>query len=183
MAKLPPNAWSNPVVALAVQRHARSRGLAGWAVLTAALAGGVALGFAARPALVMPVLRALLLGRFSSPSPGEAFLIPLVLSAFLFLSLGVTIPQATLAIVRDREQQAHAHAIERAALERRLVEAHLQSLRVQLQPHFLFNALNTVSAFTETDPRMGVGSSASSARSCACRSRTPIAPWSRSVRN
>jgi two-component system, LytTR family, sensor kinase len=36
-------------------------------------------------------------------------------------------------------------------LERRLVEARLQSLRAQLQPHFLFNALNTISAFTETD--------------------------------
>jgi LytS/YehU family sensor histidine kinase len=35
-----------------------------------------------------------------------------------------------------------------------LVEARLQSLRGQLQPHFLFNALNTVSAFTESNPQM-----------------------------
>jgi two-component system, LytTR family, sensor kinase len=41
-----------------------------------------------------------------------------------------------------------------ADLERRLAEARLQTLRAQLQPHFLFNALNTISAFTETDPRV-----------------------------
>src|SRR5262249_49011133 len=32
-------------------------------------------------------------------------------------------------------------------------EARLQSLRSQLQPHFLFNALNTMSSLTETDPK------------------------------
>jgi sensor histidine kinase YesM len=54
--------------------------------------------------------------------------------------------------VRERERQAHDLALERAELERDLVEARLQGLRAQLQPHFLFNALNTISAFTETDP-------------------------------
>ena len=34
------------------------------------------------------------------------------------------------------------------------MESQLQSLRAQLQPHFLFNALNTISAFTETNPQM-----------------------------
>ena len=33
-------------------------------------------------------------------------------------------------------------------------KSQLQSLRAQLQPHFLFNALNTISAFTETNPQM-----------------------------
>ena len=41
-----------------------------------------------------------------------------------------------------------------ASLERRLAEARLHTLRAQLQPHFLFNALNTISAFTETNPRV-----------------------------
>jgi two-component system LytT family sensor kinase len=54
--------------------------------------------------------------------------------------------------VRERERQAHDLALERAELERDLFEARLQGLRAQLQPHFLFNALNTISAFTETDP-------------------------------
>ena len=41
---------------------------------------------------------------------------------------------------------------ERAQLEGQLAEARLAALRMQLNPHFLFNALNTVSAFIERDP-------------------------------
>ena len=53
---------------------------------------------------------------------------------------------------RQREADAHRLTLQRIALERRLTEAGLQTLRAQLHPHFLFNALNTISAFTETDP-------------------------------
>ena len=67
---------------------------------------------------------------------------------------GVSIARDYAAQVRQRDRQAHALAIQTADLERRLVEARLQSLRAQLQPHFLFNALNTISAFTETNPQM-----------------------------
>jgi two-component system, LytTR family, sensor kinase len=66
---------------------------------------------------------------------------------------GVSIARDYAAQVRLQERQAHELALETADLERRLVEARLQSLRAQLQPHFLFNALNTISAFTETNPR------------------------------
>lgn len=56
--------------------------------------------------------------------------------------------------VKSAARQAHELALRSADLERRLVESQLQSLRAQLQPHFLFNALNTISAFTETNPHM-----------------------------
>ena len=56
--------------------------------------------------------------------------------------------------VRRSAEQAHALALRTTELERRLVESQLQSLRAQLQPHFLFNALNTISAFTESNPQM-----------------------------
>ena len=39
-------------------------------------------------------------------------------------------------------------------LERNFAEARLQSLRMQLDPHFLFNALNTISAQAEREPRL-----------------------------
>jgi len=42
---------------------------------------------------------------------------------------------------------------EKAVLEKELAEARLATLKSQLQPHFLFNALNTVSALMDTDVR------------------------------
>lgn len=40
-----------------------------------------------------------------------------------------------------------------ARLERLLAESRLDALRTQLHPHFLFNALNAISAHVESDPR------------------------------
>jgi two-component system, LytTR family, sensor kinase len=44
--------------------------------------------------------------------------------------------------------------LRRERLERRFSEARLNNLRLQLDPHFLFNALNTVSSQLERDPRL-----------------------------
>jgi two-component system, LytTR family, sensor kinase len=43
----------------------------------------------------------------------------------------------------------HLHASD---LETRLAKTHLQVLKMQLQPHFLFNTLNTVAELVHTDP-------------------------------
>ncbi|HEV7705443.1 MAG TPA: histidine kinase [Gemmatimonadaceae bacterium] len=45
----------------------------------------------------------------------------------------------------DARRRAHAREVAQAALEARVAAADLEVLRWQLQPHFLFNALNTVS--------------------------------------
>jgi two-component system, LytTR family, sensor kinase len=66
---------------------------------------------------------------------------------------GIAISRDYAAQVRQRERQAAELAIKTAELQRLLAESRLQSLRAQIHPHFLFNALNTISAFTETDPR------------------------------
>jgi two-component system LytT family sensor kinase len=47
-----------------------------------------------------------------------------------------------------RSQEWH-----QAELETSLVRAKLQNLKMQLQPHFLFNALHSVGALVNTDPR------------------------------
>ena len=44
--------------------------------------------------------------------------------------------------------------LELERVERRLVEANLNALRLQLEPHFLFNALNTISSEVVTDPKL-----------------------------
>ena len=48
--------------------------------------------------------------------------------------------------LKDREVRA-------AELERLLTEARLATLRSQFDPHFLFNALNSISAYVESAPR------------------------------
>ncbi len=48
-------------------------------------------------------------------------------------------------------REAQARKLRASQLETRLVEARLQSLQRQLQPHFLFNTLNTISALMHRD--------------------------------
>lgn len=50
---------------------------------------------------------------------------------------------------RDEATRLRAHT---TLLEGRLAEAQLSALRTQLNPHFLFNTLNAVSALAERDP-------------------------------
>jgi two-component system, LytTR family, sensor kinase len=47
--------------------------------------------------------------------------------------------------------EAQARTLSASRLETRLMEAQLQSLQRQLQPHFLFNTLNTISALMHRD--------------------------------
>jgi two-component system LytT family sensor kinase len=88
------------------------------------------------------------------PSVAEFFLERFYWDLLIYAVIaGVAISRDYASQVRQREREAHELALETTDLERRLVEARLQSLRAQLQPHFLFNALNTISSFTETNPQ------------------------------
>jgi two-component system LytT family sensor kinase len=61
------------------------------------------------------------------------------------LYLAVVLGDSTLSWSRRRRARE-------AELERHLTQAQLDTLRQQLQPHFLFNALNTVSTLVAEDP-------------------------------
>ena len=67
---------------------------------------------------------------------------------FLFYALLLGIGHLVLYYRRYRERE---HAAE--LLARGLTEARLQSLKMQLQPHFLFNTLNAISALIPADAK------------------------------
>ena len=52
------------------------------------------------------------------------------------------------------QRRALAAELSMERLERSYAEARLNVLRLQLDPHFLFNALNTISSQLETEPRL-----------------------------
>ena len=60
--------------------------------------------------------------------------------------------RATLFQLRERQLEADHLLADRARLEAQLTEARLSALRMQLNPHFLFNTLNAISALVERDP-------------------------------
>jgi sensor histidine kinase YesM len=58
--------------------------------------------------------------------------------------------------LRAREREAAELALKTSRLETSLTRAHLESLRMQLNPHFLFNTLNTVSVLAMKGERQRV---------------------------
>jgi len=65
---------------------------------------------------------------------------------------GAVATYATLWQERLAEDYSRA-SHERQHLEAKLTQAQLESLKLQLHPHFLFNTLNTITALINTDPR------------------------------
>jgi two-component system, LytTR family, sensor kinase len=60
---------------------------------------------------------------------------------------------ATICMALDYQSDLKDREIRTAALERLLSEAKMATLRSQLDPHFLFNTLNSISAYVESAPR------------------------------
>ncbi len=60
---------------------------------------------------------------------------------------------AMVCVAYDYQSDLKDREIRAAELERLLSEARLATLRTQLDPHFLFNTLNSVSAYVESAPR------------------------------
>ena len=122
----------------------------------AQIALGVAIAFLVEY-LTRGVLRPLLSGPLPAHrawSISDTFTRLRLLDEFIIYvaTLAAGYARATLFQLRDRQLEADRLIADRARLEAQLAEAHLAALRMQLNPHFLFNTLNAVSALVERDP-------------------------------
>lgn len=73
-------------------------------------------------------------------------------------SLSLGLPFYALIVFAVQAYLSHLHytAVEKrtSQLQSELTQAQLQALKMQLQPHFLFNTLNSISSLVLTDPRL-----------------------------
>jgi sensor histidine kinase YesM len=76
--------------------------------------------------------------------------------AYYWAMVGVTYAVDFRQKYREREREAAALALERSRLEGSLARANLEALRMQLNPHFLFNTLNAVSVLAMKGERQTV---------------------------
>jgi LytS/YehU family sensor histidine kinase len=93
------------------------------------------------------ILQAALAGATGTDTSGSSLLFPRVENSLLAYGALLMLGQAARYFVMSQTRQVHA-----SELEARLAKTHLQLLRMQLQPHFLFNTLNTVAELVHTDP-------------------------------
>jgi two-component system, LytTR family, sensor kinase len=77
---------------------------------------------------------------------GRAILVYIAMDALIYLMIAV----AFMAYAYSRESQEQS--VTAARLQAQLAETRLHVLSAQLQPHFLFNTLNAISAFVRDDP-------------------------------
>ena len=92
-------------------------------------------------------------GRADTMTSGIPFLVLTMLGAFQYLTVVALIvtDRAGRTANQARIAAAELHA-SRARLEQQLSKSRLAVLQAQLQPHFLFNTLNSVSALVTTNP-------------------------------
>lgn len=115
----------------------------GQRVRSALLVGVTGAGFA----LLSITVQTMLTVAMGIVTSGSSLLLPRVENSLLAYGALVVLGQASRysALYQTRQLQA-------SELEARLAKTHLQLLRMQLQPHFLFNTLNTVAELVHTDP-------------------------------
>jgi len=100
--------------------------------------------------VIMAEVRQTLLEQVSRP---RRRLPPQLLGLGMIDDLTVYLAVAGAGVARDYFLRFRARQEETAILQAQLAQARLDVLRAQLNPHFLFNTLNAISALVERDPR------------------------------
>lgn len=111
-----------------------------FAIYTLAVIGG----FLLKSLLYVPLENAIFHG-------GASFMNGVAYDLFSEAFGNAAIFAAIIAIEHSRNSQRNE--LRAAELEAELAETRLQALRFQLDPHFLFNTLNSISALIKDDPR------------------------------
>jgi signal transduction histidine kinase len=103
----------------------------------------------------VPLLRHPVLVKMSFAQRLRVFAVGVWHSEFITFAILIACAHATAyySDSRDKERRAARLGLEMARLEASLNQAQLQALRMQLNPHFLFNALNTVAVLINEAPR------------------------------
>ena len=97
--------------------------------------------------LLSVTLQSVLASATRIDTTGVSPLLPRVENSLLAYAALVVMARAAHYFALLKTRQVHA-----SQLEARLAKTHLQLLRMQLQPHFLFNTLNTVAELVHSDP-------------------------------
>ena len=107
------------------------------------------LGAVALPLLVIRAWGVSVLGAALFDRPGRPVWRALLINGptFLFLLLAA----AALGLLVVYMQRERDNAVRQATLQAELASARLQTLRLQLNPHFLFNALNSIASLVRSD--------------------------------
>ena len=112
--------------------------------------------------LLSVTLQSVLAGATRIDTSGVSPLLPRVENSLLAYAALVLTGRAAHYFTLLKTRQIHA-----SELEARLAKTHLQLLRMQLQPHFLFNTLNTVAELVGSE-EPGCGSANGPATGSAC---------------
>ncbi|HEV3141526.1 MAG TPA: sensor histidine kinase [Vicinamibacterales bacterium] len=152
-----------------------------WLILVSALALGTIVATVAATALLVAV--GVVPRRFFSVWIGGALSTSLFIS--VVIGIGVTLYETMRARIEDATVALRTKERDEAEARRLATEAQLASLESRVQPHFLFNTLNSIAALAHDDPARAEKMTtdlASLLRSSLDQQSTPLVPLEEELR-